>query len=117
MRPGRVVERHRERQSVGRVLEERVVLHLHFVEEESLVEVSESERLGVRHEVYLVPSLRELYPKSRGDGARAPVRGVTGDSDFHALNTPLIPLLPTLTSRLPAPVRPGPSGAGARRYG
>jgi len=40
MCPCRVVERHSQCERIGRVFEERVVLHLHFVEEDKLVKVS-----------------------------------------------------------------------------
>ena len=54
-----IVQSDRERERVRGMLEERVVLHLHLVEEHPLTEVVQAERLGVRDEVYLVPALSE----------------------------------------------------------
>jgi len=85
---GHPVDGHRQGQGIRGVLEERVVLHLHFVKEDALVEPVETEGQRVRHEVHLVPPLGEGEPEFGRDRARTAVRGITGDSDLHGVSSP-----------------------------
>ena len=83
-----VVQRDRESQRVGRMLEEWILLHLHFVEKHALVETSQAERLSVRYEMDLVTPLGKLDPQRRGHGSRATVGRITGHPDFHSIIRP-----------------------------
>ena len=66
---GGVVERHRESQRVGGMLEEGILLHLHFVEKHALMKTSQAEGLGVRYEMDLVTPLGKLDPQRGGHGS------------------------------------------------
>ncbi len=83
-----VVHAHREREVVGRILEQRVVADAHLVEVHAREEVRQPERVLVRDEVDLMAARRERDPEFGGDGAGAAVRRIAGDADLHA-STPV----------------------------
>ena len=59
-----VVQRARKSQRVRGMLEERILLHLHFVEEHPLVKMSQAERLGVGHEMdFDVVTVHHISPE------------------------------------------------------
>ncbi len=76
-----------QRQVVGRILEQRIAPHVHFVEEDARQERRQPEGLLIRDEMDLVTTLRERDTEFRGNGSRAAVRGITGDADFHAFTS------------------------------
>jgi hypothetical protein len=84
MRAHHLVHAHREREIVGRVLEQRVPADVDLVEEDARQEVRQPEGLLVRDEVDLVAARRERDPELGGDGAGAAVGRVAGDTDLHA---------------------------------
>ena len=83
-----VVQRDRQSQRVRGMLEEGIPLHLHFVEKDPFVEMTQAEGLGVRYEVDLVAPIGELDPQRRGHGSRPTVRRITRHADFHSLIHP-----------------------------
>jgi hypothetical protein len=80
---GHLVQRYRQRERVGGVLEEGVLVHLHLVEEDPLPEPRQAEGLVIRHEVDLVAPLRELEPQLGGHGPGASIGRIAGDADLH----------------------------------
>ena len=75
----------RQRERVGRVLEQRVVGGHDLVEGHALGEPApQAERAGVRDEVHLVPPPREVEPQLGRDGSGPAVGGVAGDPYAHA---------------------------------
>ena len=73
-----------QRQVVGRMLEERVVVDIHLVEEDVGFAAAQPERQRRGDEVDLVAARRQLNAKLRGNHARAAIGGVTGDADLAA---------------------------------
>src|SRR5664279_1254456 len=82
------VNAHREREIVGRILEERIADDIHLVIENPGGEAAQAEGLLVRDEVDLVAARRERYAELRRDGAGSAVRGIAGDADLHASTPP-----------------------------
>ena len=77
-----------EREGVGRILEQGIGQHLHFVEHHVFLELLEPEGERVGDEMNLVPPLRELHAQFGRDDARAAMRRITGDSDLHDVILP-----------------------------
>ena len=102
-----VAHARREREVVGRVLEERVRRDRDLVVRHAVREDVQPRRHRVRDEVDVVPAARELVPELGRDDARAPERRVARDADLHAL---------TPASRPRNPRRPprGPRASAAR---
>ena len=75
---------HRERELVGRVLEQRIVRRDHLVEGDALGEpAAQAERARVGDDMHVVAAPGELEAQLGRDGAGAAVRRVTGDADAH----------------------------------
>jgi hypothetical protein len=83
-----VAHTRREREVVGRVLEERIRRDRHLVIRDAVEEDVQARRHRVRDEVHVVPAPRELVPELRRDDARAAERRVAGDADLHVLFPP-----------------------------
>src|SRR5215510_3494576 len=76
----------RQRKIVWRVLEQRILGDRNFVIPDIVVERSQAEGLRVRDEVNLMPTMGELNSQFGGDHSAAAVRGITRDSDLHAVS-------------------------------
>ncbi len=100
----------RQRQRVGWVIEQRIRSNFHFVKKNPFVRDAQPDRHGVTDEMNLMPARRQFNPKLRGDHARAAIRRIACDSDFHgrALLSVAQPLGTTDRLRLPAPLRRRP---------
>ena len=83
-----LVDRYREREGVGGVLEERVVRHLHLVEEHPLAKAGEAEGGRIGEEVDLVAARGEPEPEFGGHRSRPAVRRIARNPDLHAPATP-----------------------------
>jgi hypothetical protein len=77
------VHAHREREIVGRILEQRIPPDVHFVEIHVRKERRQPERLAVRDEMDFVAARRERNSELRCDRARSTIRRVAGDSDLQ----------------------------------
>src|SRR5581483_8623839 len=72
-----------QRQVIRRIVKQRVVRYLDFVEEDVRHIVIQTERLRIGDEVDFVSALRELNAELGRDNTTAAVSGVTGDPDLH----------------------------------
>jgi len=72
-----------ERQSVGRMVEERIRDHFHFVEMDARIVGIHADRRSVADEMDVVAAGGELHAELRGDYAGAAVGGIAGDADAH----------------------------------
>ncbi len=73
----------REREIVGRMLEQRIVKQLHLMEVDVAFAAGEPERRGRRDEMDIVAARRELDAELGRDDAGAAVGWVTGDADLE----------------------------------
>jgi hypothetical protein len=78
------VHAYREREIVGRKLEERIPAYVDFMEKNAWQERRKAERLPVRDEVDFVPALRQRDAELGRNGARATVRRVAGNAYVHS---------------------------------
>jgi len=72
-----------ERQVVRRELEQRLPSNVNFMKEDVGQKGGQPERLAIGDEVNLVAAASERDSELCGDGARAAVGGIAGDSDFQ----------------------------------
>ncbi len=75
----------RQRQIVGRILEQRIARDFHFVIVDVGLRFGQANGLRVGDEVHLVTALRQFQAEFGGDHAAAAVGGITGDSDLQRL--------------------------------
>ena len=73
----------RQRQAVGRILEQRIVGDFHLVIVNARHIRVEPNGVGVGDEVDFVAARGQFQAQLRGDDAAAAVGGITGDADFH----------------------------------
>ena len=79
-----LVHAHGEREVVRRVLEERILSDVDFMEVDARREERQAERLRIRDEMHFVSELRERDPELGRDGPRSAVGRIAGDPDLHA---------------------------------
>jgi hypothetical protein len=80
---GHLMNRNREGERIGGMLEEGILIHLHFVEIKTFAKTQQAERLSVGDEVDLVTAVGERESQLGSDRAGAAVRRVTGNPNFH----------------------------------
>ena len=80
-----------ERQSVGRMVEERVGDDFDFVEMDALAVSDHSDGRGVADEMNVVAARSEFLAEFGGDDAGAAVSGVAGYANAHDFEVPRPP--------------------------
>ena len=73
----------RQRQIVGRVLEQRIARNFDLMEANVGLRRDQTYGLRIGDEMDLMPALRELQPELGGHYATAAIRRITGDADLH----------------------------------
>src|SRR5580658_10451477 len=74
---------HGQRKRVGRVIEQGITRNFHFMKLDSFVRVRKPDGRRVADEVNFMPARCKFHSKFRGHHARAAIRWVTCDPDFH----------------------------------
>src|SRR6266852_7752583 len=80
-----------ERKVVGRVIEQRITRHFHFVIMNVRLRASEPDGLRIGYEMDLMPPQTQLEAKFGGYDSASTVRGIAGNPDFHSAFPRLIP--------------------------
>jgi len=74
----------RERQAVGRILEQRVIRYFHFVIEDARGSWIQADRIRVSDEMDVMAAGGQLQAKLGGNDSAASIGRITGDADLHA---------------------------------
>ena len=76
----------RQRETVRRILEQRISGDLHFVIEDAGSVRIQADRICVTDEMNFVPAIGELKPKFSRDDTAAAVSRITSDSNAHSVS-------------------------------
>ena len=74
----------RQRKTIGRILEQRIVGHFHFVIVDARRTRVQPDGIGVGNEMDLMAARGQFQTEFGGDNAAAAVRGIAGDADLHS---------------------------------